>query len=121
MSSPTEKLPFSSGLVTLTATALTSLLAGFLLGRLYGGDITNKSNASGKARTEPVQMADSDDGEDEGGVIGPLNDFATTSEECKLALVVRTDLGMTKGKADVRIFYNPQHFSCDIPCFGKAH
>jgi len=44
---------------------------------------------------EPEPKLTDSDWEDEGQ--GELADFAGVNEECKLVLVVRTDLGMTKG------------------------
>jgi hypothetical protein len=44
---------------------------------------------------EPESKLTESDWEDEGQ--GELADFAGVNEECKLVLVVRTDLGMTKG------------------------
>lgn len=46
----------------------------------------------------PVQTATDSDWEDEAQ--GELSDFSGMNEECKLVLVVRTDLGMTKGTQD---------------------
>lgn len=43
----------------------------------------------------PVTNTTDSDWEDEGQ--GELSDFSGMNEECKLVLVVRTDLGMTKG------------------------
>jgi hypothetical protein len=48
----------------------------------------------GKEKEPESKLTDSD-WEDEGQ--GELADFAGVNEECKLVLVVRTDLGMTKG------------------------
>ena len=65
-------------------------LAGFFLGR------ATASVASGTVQANHVSKntAGDDDSEDEDQ---DLNAFTESFEECKLVLVVRTDLGMTKG------------------------
>ncbi|MCJ1288619.1 hypothetical protein MMC34_000147 [Xylographa carneopallida] len=49
----------------------------------------------GQAQPAPEEEEDSDSDEE---VQGELSSFADNKEECKLVLVVRTDLGMGKGK-----------------------
>jgi len=98
MSHPDRPLP--SLLATAIGTALIAGILGFFLGQgsalgIFGGaDASRQSQASRKAR-----VSDSEESEDEDdGPIEGLNDYEDKNEECKLVLVVRTDLGMTKGK-----------------------
>lgn len=69
------------------ASALVAGVTGYLLGQakslgLFGGSPISKGKA------------DDSDSEDEDT---ELNQFDDRKEECKMVLVVRTDLGMTKG------------------------
>jgi peptidyl-tRNA hydrolase, PTH2 family len=70
-------------------------LAGFFLGRLTApGDTAAlvRDNSVGKHPINPVFEDSDEDGEE------VLNDFKDINDEYKLVLVVRTDLGMTKGE-----------------------
>jgi peptidyl-tRNA hydrolase, PTH2 family len=89
-------------------------IAGFLVGRLSILD-TIASNPTPEPKEAPpppvvptkekekaivaAPNTTSSDWEDEGQ--GELSDFSGMNEECKLVLVVRTDLGMTKGKLEI--------------------
>ncbi|KAI9812384.1 MAG: hypothetical protein M1832_000419 [Thelocarpon impressellum] len=84
------------------ATAIVVGVGGYFIGQgaslgLFGG-----SSRAGK-RPIPVDSSDEEDEEDDDEDEGDrgqteLSDFAQTNDEYKLVLVVRTDLGMTKGK-----------------------
>jgi PTH2 family peptidyl-tRNA hydrolase len=63
-------------------------LAGFFLGRVTAPAAGLQANGVSK---NPEGDEDSEDEDQD------LNAFAESDEECKLVLVVRTDLGMTKG------------------------
>jgi peptidyl-tRNA hydrolase, PTH2 family len=58
-------------------------------------DVTIHPDSSDEADEDSAESEDEDLGDSQGGEIG---DFGETNEEVKLMLVVRTDLGMTKGK-----------------------
>ena|ERR1700742_4446113 len=73
-------------------------LAGFFLGRLTApsdasGQLIHSKRSGKNVVTESAIESDTE-GED-------LNDFKDINEEQKLILVVRTDLGMTKGETSV--------------------
>lgn len=78
-----------------TACAIIGLVTGYLLGQakslgLFGGSPISEPSATKK------QALDSDESSDEDDDSTP-NEFSGHNEECKLVLIVRTDLGMTKG------------------------
>lgn len=78
------------------ACALIAGVTGYFLGQgkslgLFGGSPISTPPQKKSKRTE-----DSDEWSDEDGA-SELNEFPGHSEECKMVLVVRTDLGMTKG------------------------
>lgn len=85
----------------IVATAIVSGLTGYYVGQarslgLFGGS-TPKHAASNKEPHE--EESDMSDASSEGGdELGDLKTFADATEECKLVLVVRTDLGMGRGK-----------------------
>ena len=92
-------------------------IAGFLAGRLSSAPNTAKPAPASESKevSPPISVKEKEkekekeplppttttdsDWEDEGQ--GELADFSGMNEECKLVLVVRTDLGMTKGMRDV--------------------
>jgi PTH2 family peptidyl-tRNA hydrolase len=78
------------------ACALIAGVTGYFLGQgrsigLFGGSVTSSRQNKAKAESETDDSSDEDETQD-------LGEFAGNNEECKLVLVVRTDLGMTKGK-----------------------
>ncbi|KAF2470665.1 PTH2-domain-containing protein [Lindgomyces ingoldianus] len=79
------------------ACALIAGVTGYFLGQaksigFFGGSaISPPSTSNGKQAEDSEESSDEDDE-------AALSDFAGSTEECKLVLVVRTDLGMTKGK-----------------------
>ena len=92
-------------------TAIVSALAGYYVGQarsigLFGGSSTAHPTARvGRQQLDSDEESDASDAESQGGdalVVGELKGFADSSEECKLVLVTRTDLGMGKGKSGRR-------------------
>ena len=86
-------------------TAIISGLTGYYLGQarsigLFGG--SSRTHAAGKlGQQQEDEESDISDAASESGDmhdVGELQTFAGSSEECKLVLVTRTDLGMGKGK-----------------------
>ena len=63
------------------------------LGRGGGG------NASQKTEIKDSEDEDDESSDDEAVEVGELSAFEGNKEECKLVLVVRTDLGMGKGRS----------------------
>lgn len=87
------------------ATAIIAGLAGYFIGQgsaigLFGAP-KNKKESWPNSYDVKVHADSSDEesvsSEDEGEQ-GELSGFEGSGEECKLVLVVRTDLGMTKGR-----------------------
>lgn len=80
-----------------TACAIVGLVTGYLLGQakslgLFGGSPISappQRKSKAEASEDSEQESDEDD--------GVPSEFPGHSEECKMVLVVRTDLGMTKG------------------------
>jgi PTH2 family peptidyl-tRNA hydrolase len=79
---------------------------GVLIGTFAGFVLGRSTAPTPKRPSKHIKLVDSEDEEDldEEDEQEGLNGFANSYEECKLVLVVRTDLGMTKGKLDP-IFY----------------
>lgn len=87
------------------STAIISLLAGYYLGQarsigLFGGGSEEYKPASvgHPQQNEDSDTSDADSASGDGYELGNLKSFQGSSEECKLVLVVRADLGMGKGK-----------------------
>ncbi|KAF2024414.1 PTH2-domain-containing protein [Setomelanomma holmii] len=81
------------------ACAIIAGVTGYMLGQakslgLFGGSCVSAPSQGEKATGEAEETSD-DDSEDDDSVPA---DFKGNKEECKMVLVVRTDLGMTKGK-----------------------
>lgn len=77
-----------------TACAIIGLVTGYLIGQAKSLGLFGGSPISGPP-SHNEQAIDSDESSDEDD--SAPNEFPGHSEECKLVLVVRTDLGMTKG------------------------
>jgi len=78
-----------------------AVLAGFFLGRVTANASVATSIGHTSSTSSTRQEAAQDDGDYESESEeeqGELAEFKNSREECKLVLVVRTDLGMTKGK-----------------------
>lgn len=83
------------------ACAILAGVIGYMLGQakslgLFGGSpVSVPSERKEKAAGESEESSDEDESEEEDDSV-PV-DFKDLNEECKMVLVVRTDLGMTKG------------------------
>lgn len=98
----TQDRPPPSLLATAIASALIAGIIGYFVGQgsslgLFGTPpATTKAHAAADSKESE---SESDESEEEEGQEG-LEEFSDKTEECKLVLVVRTDLGMTKGKLE---------------------
>ncbi|KAK6429701.1 hypothetical protein LTR95_014151 [Oleoguttula sp. CCFEE 5521] len=116
MANVQDRGPPSTAAVAI-GTAIVSGLAGYFLGQassigLFGsaqaparrskkvkpGPNSDSSSSDDEFDTEAVPDAQSSSDESEAQDLGELKTFPGNTEECKLVLVVRNDLGMTKGK-----------------------
>ncbi|KAF2185163.1 PTH2-domain-containing protein [Zopfia rhizophila CBS 207.26] len=79
------------------ACALIAGVTGYFLGQAKSIGLFGGSPVSRPARSKDKLAEASDLSSDEDDTQG-LGNFSNSSEDCKLVLVVRTDLGMTKGK-----------------------
>lgn len=85
------------------ATAIVSGLTGYFIGQARSIGLFRSPTATAGAGGYDERAADSDlsdadsENEDFQGT-GELKSFSDSREECKLVLVVRTDLGMGKGE-----------------------
>ena len=81
------------------ASALVAGITGYFLGQASSiGIFASNGPPHKQPQGEPDESAESEESEDEhDSTSQELNSFADANEECKLVLVVRTDLGMTKG------------------------
>lgn len=102
MANVQDRGPPSAAAIAI-GTALISFVTGYYLGQLRS--ILPRHVGSGSSHKSPntgeITHSESDsDGlsEDEALDQGELNAFAGNTEQCKLVLLVRTDLGMSKGK-----------------------
>lgn len=69
------------------------VITGFFIGR-----VTSKQTPSPISRAGPIELIESDESGSESGLDGDVDvSKMYPREDCKLVLVVRTDLGMTKG------------------------
>lgn len=110
MTIPSERAPPSTGEITLAVAILVGLTGFFIWSAssvgIFGAS-TSKSKDKDKEKTSNekqtnTQVSGSSSGsesdfEELGQDQGDLQAFSDSNEECKLVLVVRTDLGMTKG------------------------
>ena len=76
-------------------TALISAVTGYYLGQARSIGVFGRA-----VHSDPLSDVEDHEGSDISGDDDPTNllTFPGNTEECKLVLVVRTDLGMTKGK-----------------------
>ena len=101
-------------------TAIVSGLAGYYISQarsigLFGGPPPNRNSTMRSGREGQDEESDLSDTDPESGDdFGELKTFPDSSEECKLVLVVRTDLGMGKGKYGS---YIP--FTLHIPFYAR--
>ena len=81
------------------ATGIVGLVTGYFIGQgssigLFGS--SKKSEVTLTRESEEDELMEDEDDE-LGDTQQELDNFTGSTEECKLVLVVRTDLGMTKG------------------------
>lgn len=91
-----DKAP--SALAIAFATAIVSGLAGYFLGQASTIGVFSSSSPANPIRSKSSKNSDPSASSDSSSEDDSLQSFASSKEECKLILVVRTDLGMTKGK-----------------------
>lgn len=111
--------PPPSAIAIAFASAIIAGLAGYFLGQAStigvfgkqsqpGAQAATRSSSSDKAKSKDdesdISDAESASEDDEGLDDQELKGFEDSNEECKLVLVVRTDLGMTKGEL-IMIFH----------------
>ncbi|TKA69380.1 hypothetical protein B0A49_07050 [Cryomyces minteri] len=100
MASLQERSPPSTAAIAI-ATGIIAAFGGYFLGQasslgLFG---TTETPVSKDAKLDDSSESSSDEERDDGSdEQEDLRSFPGNHEECKLVLVVRTDLGMTKGK-----------------------
>ncbi|CAK4032582.1 Peptidyl-tRNA hydrolase like [Lecanosticta acicola] len=97
-----ERAPPSAIAIAIGFSVITGI-TGYYLGQaqsigVFGRSASSKHSSG--ARADADDDPDDSDAlsEDEGPSLGELKHFRDVTEECKLVLVVRTDLGMGKGK-----------------------
>lgn len=105
---PLDRPPPSAASYAIAA-AIVAFTTGYFVGKarsigLFGqSPVDYTAMAAGGASDDDD---DDEDGDDDSGSeesaqdLGELQTFEGSTEECKLVLVVRTDLGMTKGRSD---------------------
>jgi hypothetical protein len=88
------------------ACAIVAGVTGYMLGQakslgLFGGSpISTPARRDEKAAEDSDELSDEDSEDD----TAPA-DFKGSNEECKMVLVVRTDLGMTKGMSHLPVYH----------------
>jgi PTH2 family peptidyl-tRNA hydrolase len=105
-----ERPPPSAAAIAI-GTAIISGLMGYYIGQaqsigVFGNTKPSTATASNASRAkdedesedEGESEEDDDDGDDEEMSLEGLKSFESSTEECKMVFVVRTDLGMTKGE-----------------------
>ncbi|KAI9777100.1 MAG: hypothetical protein M1839_009056 [Geoglossum umbratile] len=103
MTSPAEALRVyhaPSTIAIAISTAILAALGGYFVGQATSLGLFGEARSKHKTTAVNPRRDEGGEGsETEGeGVIEKPDGFSTSNEECKLVLVVRTDLGMTKGK-----------------------
>ena len=97
MATPDAVRPPPTTAAIAIATAIIAGLLGYLIGQGSSLGLFGRSSSSAGSGAPGSDDGSSD--EEEGEVQTELRGFeANKAEECKLVLVVRTDLGMTKGR-----------------------
>lgn len=97
-----DRPPPSTAAIAI-ATAIIGAVGGYFVGQASSlgvfGAKSRRPHAAAHSRADDDSSSDEPDADDDDDQqAGDLQDFAGSKEECKLVLVVRTDLGMTKGK-----------------------
>ena len=95
-----------STLAIAISTAILAALGGYFVGQATSLGLFGEARSKHKTTTEKRYSLSEDEDEEgseteEGAVTEKPNDLSTSNEECKLVLVVRTDLGMTKGTYNI--------------------
>lgn len=103
---PLDRPPPSAASYAIAA-AIVAFTTGYFIGKARSIGLFGQSPVDYTAMAAGVASDDDDDedGDDSGSEesaqdLGELQTFEGSTEECKLVLVVRTDLGMTKGRSD---------------------
>jgi hypothetical protein len=106
MTTLSDRLPPSTAAIAI-ATALIAGITGYFLGQastigLFGSirsppPPSSSTRASKPSKSDPDSSSSSEDTDEALDSLQELQSFPGNTEECKLVLVVRTDLGMTKG------------------------
>lgn len=95
MATVSSQNPPTTGAIAI-ATAIIAGLSGYFLGQASSlGLFATSSQRAGSVKLSNSE--ESSDEEDEVHEAVEIKSFPDSKEECKLILVVRTDLGMTKG------------------------
>lgn len=109
------------------ATAIVAGITGYFVGQAKSIGLLGKAAPmAGGERPKPHVDSDLSDSESESGsdsaAQGELDSFSDSHEECKLVLVVRTDLGMTKGKGDAScsVIFIHRKLCCNITPAQRA-
>lgn len=112
---------------TTTAIAVSTAILGVLVGYFIGQGSTLlgvRRRSSQPTTTHDTSSSDEGADADELDVAGEgeLKDFAGNSrEECKLILVVRTDLGMTKGRIVGLLAQSTHSPQTPRPAYSTVH
>jgi peptidyl-tRNA hydrolase, PTH2 family len=104
MANVQDRAPPTTAAIAISA-AIVAGLAGYYLGQARSVGLIGKSSTRARPAATARDAESSDGGEDaeideddDLQDLGALKTFRDTAEECKLVLVVRTDLGMGKGE-----------------------
>lgn len=127
MANVQDRGPPSAAAIAI-GTALVSGITGYYIGQassigLFGGSRGTKSRArltrGNDHESDESDISDADGGPDEKSAdddnddstedLGEIKTFPGNNEECKLVMVVRTDLGMTKGTWDHQHTFRGSH------------
>lgn len=107
MSSLQERPPPTTASIAF-GTAIIAAIIGYFLGQASSIGVFGGAKASVVKAVQRTQSAESSSSEEVNELLDEqqeLRDFPGSNEECKLVLVVRTDLGMTKGKQSQLLNY----------------
>lgn len=128
MSTLHDRPPPSAAAIAI-ATAMIAGITGYFIGQastlgLFSSVKAPSTHQPNSATTRDSSSEDSDETLDE---LQELRDFPGNNEECKLVLVVRTDLGMTKGTSTQRPSFHcsaapspyHHHFTSSNSSLGK--
>lgn len=100
--SPLDRPPPSAASYAIAA-AIISFTTGYFVGKARSIGLFGRSPVDNIATVADGADDDDDSGsdsEESAQDLGELETFGGSTEECKLVLVVRTDLGMTKGRSN---------------------